>query len=166
MQNMKHYELMYILPVKVGVDDDQAIHDKIKAMLMSEGAEVTSENNMGKRKLAYPINNVRHGSYMVIEMEIEPLKLAKIQNWLRLSSEILRSQLINKQVKTIEQIAREKAIQERVAKDEALANLAETVETKVEAPHMAKTKPVDKTAVQLDDLDKKLAKILEQEIVN
>lgn len=157
---------MYILPVKVGVDDDQSIHDKIKAMLVSEGAQITSEDNMGKRKLSYPINNVRHGSYMVIEMDVEPSKIIKIQNWLRLSSEILRSQLIIKQVKTVEQIAREKAIQERVAKDEALANMAETTETKEAAPAKVAAKPADKTAVHLDDLDKKLAKILEQEIVN
>lgn len=164
---MKHYELMYILPVKVGVDDDKAIQDKIKAMLVAEGAAITAEDSLGKRKLAYPINSIRHGSYTVIEMDLEPAKLQKIQTWFRLSSEILRSQIIVKKVKTAEQIAREKAIQARVAKDEAMANMAEAEAKKEETPAPSKeTITDDKTAVHLDDLDKKLAKILEKEIVN
>ncbi|MFA4818742.1 MAG: 30S ribosomal protein S6 [Patescibacteria group bacterium] len=163
---MKHYELMYIIPAKVGVNDEAAIQEKIRAMLLENKAEITMEEDLGKRKLAYAINHLRHGTHVVIEFDLEPTNLARITNWLRLSSEILRSQILSKQKKTPEQIAREKAFQEKLGRLQAKNEADELAASAPQRPKTTtKTVRVEKTKVELDELDKRLEEILKKEIV-
>lgn len=159
---MKHYELMYIIPLKVGQDDNNDIQEKVHSMLISEGANITMEENLGKRKLAYTINHIRHGTYVVTEFDLESNKLPKVQSWLSLSGDILRSQLISKAVKSPEQLAREQALQEKLMKKQIKFNESQKTEAAkteegVGAHSMA--------PAELADLDKKLEEILEQEVI-
>ena len=160
---MNHYEIMYIVPLKAGAEESTATQDKVRAMLQAEGTKITLEDAMGKKKLAYPIEHIRHGSYVVIECDLEPELVKKVSDWLRLSSEILRFQIIAKKLKTPEQLAREKAFQEKLARMHAQT----AVETKPE-PEVVTVKPItkdtNKTKIQLDELDKKLEQILEEEV--
>ncbi len=162
---MKHYELLYIIPLKVGQDDNNDIQEKVHKMLADEGAKITLEDNWGKRKLAYPINHVRHGTYVVTEFDLEPEKLGKVQAWLRLSADLLRSQLIAKKLKTPEQIAREQALQEKLMKKQIKANENQKAEAIAKAETEAGLVPTAMASTELADLDKKLEEILEQEIV-
>ena len=153
---------MYIIPLKVGQEDNSEAQDKVNQLLLAEGGKITHEENWGKRKLAYPIHNVRHGIYVIAEFDLEPTKLNKIQEWLSLSPEILRAQLISKTLKSPEQLAREQALQEKLMKKQIKANEAQKAE-------MAKTEKESvrpaMASAELADLDKKLEEILEQEIV-
>jgi len=157
---MKHYEIMYIIPVKIGEDQALAVQEKVHAMLVGEGANITSEENLGKRKLAYPIDHIRHGTYVVAEFDLDPAKLAKVNDWFRLSSEVLRAQILSKQVKNPEQLAREKAFQEKLSKLQAKS---EVVEEKESESTKKSNNPSPK--VKLDELDKKLEEILGKEVV-
>lgn len=153
---MSHYEIMYIIPVKMTGEEATPSQDKVREMLQAEGAKITHEESLGKKKLAYPINQVRHGTYIVVESDLDPTKVKKVSEWFRLSSDIVRAQIISKKLKTPEELAREKAFQEKLAKLRA-DNEAE--EKKVDVKEEPKTK------VDLADLDKKLEKILEEEII-
>lgn len=164
---MNHYEIMYIIPLKMG-DESNTTQEKVHAMLQAEGAKITLEENMGKRKLAYPIDHIRHGSYVLVECDLESNKIPKVSEWLRLSGEILRAQVINKKIKSPEQMAREKALQEKLAKQQARAEAEAKIEPKAEVKETGSTpsapKPVE-PKLELDELDKKLEQILENEIV-
>lgn len=162
---MKHYELMYIVPIKMGAEESTATQDKVRDMLTGEGAKITMEESLGKRKLAYPIEHVRHGSYVLTEFDVEQEKLGKIQDWFRLSPEILRSQIVAKQLKSPEQLAREKAFQEKLQRKHAAEESAES-EAQVATQKSEPTETHAKPKVQLEELDKTLEKILKQEIVN
>lgn len=157
-----HYEIMYIVPLKAGVEESSAAQEKVHAMLQAEGAKITLEDALGKRKLAYPINHIRHGSYVVMEFDLETDKLQKVSDWLRLNSEILRYQILTKKVKSPEQLAREKAFQEKLARMHAQAAEEEKVEAEVVVEE--KPKEVVKADIKLDELDKKLEQILEEEV--
>ncbi len=154
---------MYIIPLKVGQDDYTDIQEKVHNMLVAEGGKITQEENLGKRKLAYPIANVRHGTYVVNRFDLESDKVKKVEDWLRLSNDIIRHQLIAVKIKTPEQLAREQALQEKLMKKQLKA------ETAARNDDSAKpTAPTAKTTMEpaeLADLDKKLEAILEQEIV-
>lgn len=156
---MNHYELMYIIPLKLEGEDSTAVADKVRAWLLTEGAKITFEEALGKRKLAYPIKHIRHGSYVVLEMDIDPAKVARVNEWFRLSSEVLRAQLVSKKLKSPEQLAREKAFQEKLARLHAARAEAEA-KPAGEAPK-AEVKP----KVKLEELDQKLEQILGEEMV-
>ncbi|MDP3985811.1 MAG: 30S ribosomal protein S6 [Candidatus Veblenbacteria bacterium] len=158
---MKHYELMYIVPLKVGQEEATEAQEKVRATLTAEGAKITQEENLGKRKLAYPIENIRHGVYVVTEFDIEPGKVGKVSEWFRLSADVLRAQLVTKKLKSPEQIAREQAFQEKLMKKQLKAEEARKETMREEDAVVAAAKQPG----ELADLDKKLEEILGQEVV-
>ncbi len=155
---MSHYEIMYIVPVKMGEDNTTEVQTKVQNMLKENQAVITQEENLGKKKLAYPINHMRHGTYFVVECDLETQNVKPVSEWFRLSADILRAQIIAKEIKTPEQIARDKAWQSKLAKKQADAEAVEDTKTS--------TLKVPEQKVKLDELDKKLEEILAKEMVN
>ena len=158
---MNHYEIMYIVPLKVTGDDPTAVQDKVRAMLLTEGAAITREESLGKRKLAYPIDHIRHGSYVVLECDLPGDKVKKIDDWFRLSPEVLRALIVSKKVKSPAQLERERALQAKLAKMHAKEEEAAKV---VDEPAPSHTTAPEQPKVNLEELDKKLERILEEEV--
>ncbi len=155
---MNHYELLYIIPLAIGENKVEATKNKVDNMLKTLMAEVTMQEEIGKRKLAYPIKQVRYGHYILMEFNLEPSKLKDLERDFRLSTDILRWQIVSKKIKSAKQLAQEKALQEKLkfqTQQEAMA--------KEPAPIAKKTEVLEPT--RLDELDKKLEEILENEIV-
>ncbi len=163
---MNHYEIMYIVPLKVGDDEaSTATQDKVRTMLTTEGASITKEELMGKRKLAYPINHIRHGIYVVLECELDPAKMKRINDWFRLSTEILRAQIIARVPKSEVQVAKEKALQDKLAKLHAQTEMTTKREEVSKVTETVEPKTHEKPKIKLEELDAKLDQILEQEMV-
>jgi small subunit ribosomal protein S6 len=156
---------MYIIPLKVGSDETTTVQEKVRTMLQSEGAKITNEIEMGKRKLAYPIKHIRHGSYVVIECNLEPTKVKNLNDWFRMSPEILRAQIVAKQLKSPEQMERERTFQEKLARLHAKAEEVVKPTPIKQEEIKEKKEAVSKVKVDLDDLDKKLEQILEEKVV-
>lgn len=84
------YELMYIVPATFTDDDVGRIEGDVKTLLEKQGASLKDAKRLGKFRFTYPIKNVRHGHYFLTQFETEPSSVAKIDEGLRLSSEVLR----------------------------------------------------------------------------
>ena len=52
---------------------------KFKNFLISEGAEIENEENMGLRKLAYPIQKKSTGFYVLFQFKAEPSVIEKLE---------------------------------------------------------------------------------------
>ncbi|MFH1427386.1 MAG: 30S ribosomal protein S6 [Patescibacteria group bacterium] len=148
---ISRYELLYIVPNKYTEDEANEINKKTKEMITNNKAKITFSENWGKKNLAYPINNNYHGYYYLIEFDLSGNELAKIDNILRMSNEILRHQIVKKKTKTLEQIKEDKVVAAKIA-----AKTEEKAKDKKE-----KEKAKDKKKLELKDLDEKLEKILE-----
>ena len=145
---MQNYELLYIIPNQYTDDEAAKIKDKVEDMLKGHGAAISVSENQGKKKLAYPINHVAHGYYILNEFELEDgTKLAEINNFLRLDKEILRAQVIIKKKLTAEQIEKQKKREAHRAKTEALK--AETAKPADKAESKKPTKNLDE---KLDEM--------------
>ncbi|MFH1822445.1 MAG: 30S ribosomal protein S6 [Patescibacteria group bacterium] len=145
------YELLYIVPNKYTEDEANEINKKTKEMIMKNKANITFSEVWGKKNLAYPINNNYHGYYYLIEFDLTGGELAKIDNILRMSNEVLRHQIVKKKTKTLEQIKEDKVVAAKIA--------AKTEEKAKDKEENAKAKDTKK--LELKDLDEKLEKILE-----
>ena len=84
------YELMYIVPTSFTDDDVAKVEGNVKALLEKQGATVTDTTRLGKFRFAYPIKKQRHGNYVLVHFETEPTSVAKIDELLRISDEVLR----------------------------------------------------------------------------
>jgi small subunit ribosomal protein S6 len=167
-----HYELLFIIPNKFTEDEAKAIDEKVKKQIASVGGEVTYVEDWGKKKLAYPIGGYNHGYYKLAEFDLAGAKLAELDNFLRLSNDVLRHQIIRIAKRTAEQI------QAALKKSEELAAIRKRakeggVEKKETAEEKTsglvtekKSEPVEerksfKKKADLKDLDSKLDDILD-----
>ena len=144
-----HYELLYLISNKYSEDEIAPIIEKVKSIIKENQGDITLSEEWGKKRLAYQIRGFNHGYYNLVEFNLAPEKVIKVDRSLRLMNEILRHQITGKKVKTLAEIERDKKIAEKIT-----------------AKHMVVEKIIEQKAkekVDLEDLDEKLKKILESE---
>ncbi|MDP2708831.1 MAG: 30S ribosomal protein S6 [bacterium] len=146
-----HYELLYLISNKFSEDEIKPIGERVNSIITDNEGKITLSEQLGKKRLAYPIKGFRYGYYNIVEFDMAGEALAKADRSLRLMNEVLRHQVIAKPVKTAEQVDRDRKIAEKIA--------ARNVEEEKAAKE--KVKEQDKDKVDLKDLDEKLDKILE-----
>ncbi|MDP2736171.1 MAG: 30S ribosomal protein S6 [bacterium] len=150
---MPHYELLYIISNKFSENEVKPIVAKVNSFITENQGAITLAQDLGKKRLSYPIKGFRYGYYILVEFDMPGESLINVDRALRMMNEVLRHQIITKIVKTAEQIAEDRKIAEKIA---ARNDKEEKEEEKEE-----KTKEADKEKVDLKDLDEKLDKILE-----
>lgn len=145
------YELLCIFP---GTFTEEELK-KPKEFLLSEltrfGAEGVVNTSLGKRKLTYPIQNIRYGYYEQYALKLPPEAVRECMRALELSNEILRV-LLSK-------------TNERMQKSRTAASVVRAATPLVtQTPASPVALPEQKQEVNLEDLDKKLDELLEGEI--
>ncbi|EKD49629.1 MAG: 30S ribosomal protein S6 [uncultured bacterium] len=185
---MNRYELMYIISPKVAEEDMRPLTDQIQEMVKSAGGKIIEEVIWGKKKLAYPIKQFRHGYYYILHFELDPEELKKFNDNLKLVNEILRHLTIKLDKKALAAIAEQKKRQEekalfsKTSEEEKKAVTKEadaakkTLKTKEKIVKKKVSKPdkkeenlatdEKKEKAKLDELDKKLDQILDEDIVD
>lgn len=88
------YELLYIIDPAKGEEGIAAIVEKFKAMVEAEGT-LTSIDEWGKRRLAYPINDLPEGYYVLMTFDAKPELPAELDRVLGITDGILRSLITN-----------------------------------------------------------------------
>lgn len=73
--------------------------EKVKKIIADNGGEITNEENDGKKRLAYMINNNEYAIYYYIELLLPDGAPAKISSKFDLTNEILHYLLIRAQVR-------------------------------------------------------------------
>lgn len=93
---MRKYEVMYIIRPDVEQENVQAIVDKFNGII-GNGGEVTKTDVIGKRRLAYEINKLRDGYYVLVNFNASPEVVAELDRVMKITDEIIRY-LITKDV--------------------------------------------------------------------
>ncbi|GGG08738.1 MULTISPECIES: 30S ribosomal protein S6 [Paenibacillus] len=93
---MRKYEVMYILRPDLEQEAVQATVEKFQGIIQN-GGEITKHDVMGKRRLAYEINKIRDGIYVLVNFTATPDVVAELERILKISDEVIRY-LITKDV--------------------------------------------------------------------
>jgi len=91
---LRDYELLLIISPKVADEELAAVVEKINQMVTERGGTTSSVEQWGKRKLAYPIEHLAEGNYVLIKLRLEPSQCKQLEASLRISEEVLRHLLI------------------------------------------------------------------------
>jgi small subunit ribosomal protein S6 len=154
---------MYLLGSHVADTDVPAISQRVlKHISDFQGTDV-KEENLGKKKLAYPIKKTRNGVYVVVNFNMDGKKVNELDARIRTQEhDIIRYILVN-QDEHIKRLAKDKVAQAKLSK--------RTVETNAE---VAKAMPIEKVkeekpALKLEDiddaaLDKKIEEALTEDL--
>ena len=84
------YELMYIFNPILAEEETAAVVEKFKALVEQNGTLEEMEE-MGKRKLAYEINYISEGYYVLVKFTSGPDFPAELDRVLGITDGILRS---------------------------------------------------------------------------
>jgi len=91
---LNEYELLYILSPRVPADDVANAIERVSAIITTQGGEVLSTDNWGRRRLAYPIRQYFEGTYVLITLKMPPAGAVALEAGLRLAEEVIRHLLI------------------------------------------------------------------------
>ena len=83
------YEVLYIIDPAVGEEGIAALVEKFKAMVEAEGT-LTNIDEWGKRRLAYPINDLMEGYYVLMNIETKPAFPAELERVMKITEGVLR----------------------------------------------------------------------------
>jgi small subunit ribosomal protein S6 len=89
---MRTYELMFVVDPRVADEDVVTMTNDYKTMITTAGSQITSEENWGRRKLAYPIDKLNEGKYVLLYVSSEAGKTAlpEVEHRMRQNDKILR----------------------------------------------------------------------------
>ena len=74
---MRRYELMLVLRPDVADDKSQAVIDRTTRQIVAAGGQIVKVAPWGRRRLAYPIDRHREGSYQIVLFEAPPEAIAR-----------------------------------------------------------------------------------------
>ena len=84
------YEVLYIIDPAQGEEGIAALVEKFKALVEANGT-LTSIDEWGKRRLAYPINDLMEGYYVLMTMDTKPEFPAELDRVFKITEGIMRS---------------------------------------------------------------------------
>ena len=93
MDKLASYETLFIVDVQQGEDGIKALVDKFTGLIAANGT-VESVDEWGKRKLAYPINDLTEGYYVLVNFKSAPELPAELERVFGITDGILRSIVI------------------------------------------------------------------------
>jgi small subunit ribosomal protein S6 len=87
---MRRYELMLVLRPDVPDDKSQALVDRTTRGIVAAGGQIVKVAPWGRRRLAYPIDRHREGSYHIILFEAPSEAIVELEHTLLITEEVLR----------------------------------------------------------------------------
>ena len=87
---MRRYELMLVLRPDLADDKVQSSLERTARAIAGGGGQIVKQAPWGRRRLAYPIDHHREGSYYVILFEAPATAIAELERGLMISEEVLR----------------------------------------------------------------------------
>ncbi len=91
---MKKYEAVIILNPNLSTKADSFLNE-FKSLLSDNSFNVIKTEDVGRRQLAYSINNHNKGHYLLFNIEGDPTKLIDIENKIKYNESIIRHLFIS-----------------------------------------------------------------------
>ncbi|CAM2864988.1 30S ribosomal protein S6 [Hathewaya histolytica] len=94
---MRAYELMFILKPSLDEEAVKANVEKFKGIIETNGGEIENVDLWGKRKLAYPIEKVTEGHYVLVNFKSNPELPKELTRNLKISDNVIRDMIVKKE---------------------------------------------------------------------
>ena len=91
---VRDYELMYIVRPEL---DDEALRAAVKSVrgiVEAQGGEIVKTTLWGKRRLAYEVQRLRDGHYVLVALHLDGAKVGEVERALRIHDTVFRHLLV------------------------------------------------------------------------
>jgi len=93
---MNKYEIMFILHPELDEETRNKILKTLTDVLVADGGVVDSTNEWGLRELAYEINHLRRGYYVVLDATVPSANVIEFERVARINANVIRYITIRK----------------------------------------------------------------------
>lgn len=155
---MPKYELMYIVGSDISDDEIPKITAEVKKFIETDGGIVEKYEELGKKKLAYPIKHTRNGYYVVASFSAPPEKINDIEHKIRTSQNVIRHLIVNMD-EGLARMEKDRVLQAKLKLRRPPEEIKEKT-AKAEAPRLGAAETGKKIEI---DLDAEIEKALESE---
>ncbi len=87
---MPTYELIFIVQPNLDEEGLNALLARLQQVITDNQGQIVKVEQMGRRKLAYPIKKRHEGFYVLIQAGLERVAMAELERALKLSEDVLR----------------------------------------------------------------------------
>lgn len=94
---MNKYEAMYIIDPNVADDARTALVERFSGIVTGGGGNVEKIDDWGQRKLAYEINDLTEGHYILMHFESEPELPKELERNFKINEDVMRFMVIRKE---------------------------------------------------------------------
>ena len=94
---MNSYEALYIIKPDVEDEARAALIAKFNEIITADGGEVENVDEWGKRKLAYAINYISEGYYVLVNFKAKSELPAELERNFKINDNVMRYMVIRKE---------------------------------------------------------------------
>jgi len=91
---MNKYESMYILKPDIDEESRKALIEKFSALVTENGGKLEKVDEWGQKKLAYVIDYIKEGYYVLMTFEAAPQFPLELERNYNISDSVLRYNII------------------------------------------------------------------------
>lgn len=92
---MNKYEGVLVFKPDLSDEERNSELDRLKGIIEQQGT-ISEVDEWGKRKLAYEINYITEGYYVVIQFDAEPQHIREIERRCRIADSVIRYMFVRK----------------------------------------------------------------------
>ena len=97
---MRRYELMLVIRPDTPDERASAVIDRTTRYVVASGGQIVKVAPWGRRRLAYPIDRYREGSYHIVVFESPAEAIAEMERSLQITEDVLRY-LVTRTIKPV-----------------------------------------------------------------
>lgn len=90
---MKKYDFLCIIKTNLDIEGVDQVIANIESSISGFGGNVVSTDKVGRKKLAYEIENYRDGFYVNFVMDLPEDKIVELRRYLKLNENVLREMI-------------------------------------------------------------------------
>jgi len=87
---LNHYEAAFVLTPVLSEPQMKEAVEKFEKLLVENGGTILNHEEWGLKKLAYPIQGKTTGFYALLQFDVEPAVIAKLETAFRRDERVLR----------------------------------------------------------------------------
>ena len=93
---MKAYELLFFINPTLEEEDRLATLKRIDTAITSQGGVIDNTDEWGKKKLAFEVDRLTDGDYILVDFHAEPTSIAEIDRVLRITDAVKRFMVVSR----------------------------------------------------------------------
>ncbi len=93
---MKAYELLFFVAPTLEEETRANVMGRIESTITAGEGTIDNVDAWGKRKLAYEINNLAEGDYILVDFHADPDHIAELDRVLRINDNVQRHMIVRR----------------------------------------------------------------------